>query len=127
MVVHVQYKYVRVKSYLCCLLTVYHMGSTILITRVPEHLIPDLPLNVSGGWLLVKPLLEGVKGVDSALVLGTRGPPLELEFSGVHHGPQDRQGSGPDVLTSVLQSSEHEKRRLEIARILARVAVTRPT
>ena len=89
MVVHVQYKYVRVKSYLCCLLTVYHMGSTILITRVPEHLIPDLPLNVSGGWLLVKPLLEGVKGVDSALVLGGGRPALELQLARVHHRPED--------------------------------------
>ena len=113
--------YVSVSSYLCCLSTVYHKGSTILITRVTcgvEHVIPDLPMNISGGWLLVKPLLEGVKGVDSALVLGTRCSPLKLEFSGVHHRPQDGQGPGPDVLTSVLQSSEY--RRLELDRILAR-------
>ena len=103
------------------------MGSTILITRVTcarkldSRL--DLPLNVSGGWLLVKPLLEGVKGVNSALVLGTWGPPLELEFSGVHHRPQDGQGPGPDVLTSVLQSSEY--RRLELDRILARAHLIR--
>ena len=121
MVIHVQKKYVWFKSYLCCLFWLcinHHMGSTILITRVPEHVIPDLPLNISGGWLLVKPLLEWVKGVDSALVLGAGGSPLKLEFSGVHHRPQDGQGPGPDVLTSVLQSSEY--RRLELDRILAR-------
>ena len=59
-----------------------------------------------------------MKGVDSALVLGARGPPLKLEFSGVHHRPQDGQGPGPDVLTSVLQSSDY--RILALDRILAR-------
>ena len=61
--------------------------------------------NVSRDLILVKSLLEGVEGVDSSLVLGRRSPSLEFQFSGVHHGPQDRQWLGTDVLAAVLEPS----------------------
>ena len=63
--------------------------------------------------MLVQPLLEGVEGVDPALVLGRGRPPLELELAGVHHGAQQRQRPRPHVLAPVLTASAHRGHGLE--------------
>ena len=43
--------------------------------------------------------------MNSSLILGRGGATLELEFTAVHHGPEDGEAAGTDVLTAVLESS----------------------
>ena len=57
-----------------------------------------------GGLLLEEPLLEGVEGVDPALELGGGGAALQLQLPGVHHGAEDGQAPGSDILATVLQA-----------------------
>jgi hypothetical protein len=47
-----------------------------------------------------------VEGVDPALELGGGGATLQLQLPGVHHGAQDGEAAGSNVLAAVLQSPE---------------------
>ncbi len=59
-----------------------------------------------GGRGLVEPLLKGVEGVDPALELGGGGAAFQLQLPGVHHGAQDGEAAGSNVLAAVLQPPE---------------------
>jgi hypothetical protein len=64
-----------------------------------------------GGRLLVEPLLKAVEGVDAALELGGGGAPLQLQLPRVHHGAEDGEAPGTNVLATVLQAPEQKEER----------------